>query len=271
MDGRRSRAGACRGRGRLVVGAVEFGACSQCPGCCPRFPSGRSGSCPACGRASERVHAGSVHGPCSHAPAPAPLPAARTPAESLQALALGAAADVHVTARPTKAEVVVGKDRLAFSVTSNRAGYVYVFLLDSQGELYMLFPNALDKRNQLTPNQTIELPRASWPMEAGGRQAWIDLPCWSAPWSATSRNRACWRAGCLRSFRPRCWLRWSAPAAAVRRPCWVNRFAPVGPLAAMTSTASRTSRSRRNDTHELAADVDVGHGRQFEPVGSRAS
>ncbi len=107
----------------------------------------------------------------STAPAPtppAPLPAARTPAESLQALALGASTDMRVTARPLKAEVVVGKDRLAFSVTSNRAGYAYVFLLDSQGELYMLFPNALDKRNQLTPNQTIELPRASWPMEAGG-------------------------------------------------------------------------------------------------------
>lgn len=106
--------------------------------------------------------------PAPTPPSPAPLPAARTPGESLQALALGAAADVHVTARPTKAEVVVGKDRLAFSVTSNRAGYVYVFLLDSQGELYMLFPNALDKRNQVTPNQAIELPRASWPMEAGG-------------------------------------------------------------------------------------------------------
>lgn len=101
-------------------------------------------------------------------PAPAPLPAARTPAESLRALALGAAADVRVTARPNKPEVAIGKDRLGFSVTSNRAGYVYVFLLDTQGELYMLFPNALDKRNQIAPNQTIELPRASWPMESGG-------------------------------------------------------------------------------------------------------
>ena len=101
-------------------------------------------------------------------PTPPPLPAARTPAESLQALALGASADVRVTARPDKTEVTVGKDRLGFSITSSRAGYVYVFLLDSQGELYMLFPNALDKRNQITPNQSIELPRASWPMQAGG-------------------------------------------------------------------------------------------------------
>ena len=96
------------------------------------------------------------------------LPTARTPAESMQALAQRATAEVRVTAKPSKPEVLVGKDRLAFSVTSNRAGFVYVFLLDSQGELYMLFPNALDKRNQITANQTIELPRASWPMEAGG-------------------------------------------------------------------------------------------------------
>lgn len=100
---------------------------------------------------------------------PAPMPPAdRTPAESLQALALGAAADIHVLAKPAKAQVSIGKDRLGFAVTSNRPGFVYVFLLDSQGQLYMLFPNALDKRNQVSANQTIELPRASWPMEAGG-------------------------------------------------------------------------------------------------------
>ncbi|HMN20125.1 MAG TPA: DUF4384 domain-containing protein [Ottowia sp.] len=98
-----------------------------------------------------------------------PPPASeRTPVESLQALALGATPGFDVTARPGKAQVVIGKDQLAFDVSSNRAGFVYVFLLDSQGEMYLLFPNALDKRNEIAPGQTLTLPRASWAMEAGG-------------------------------------------------------------------------------------------------------
>lgn len=99
--------------------------------------------------------------------APAPLPA-RTTAESLRALALEAAPDFKVSARPGKAQVVIGKDRLDFDVGSSRAGFVYVFLLDSRGELYMLFPNALDKRNRIEAGQTLALPRAAWAMQAGG-------------------------------------------------------------------------------------------------------
>lgn len=100
---------------------------------------------------------------------PAPVLASRRSApESLQALALGASADFKVTARPHKTEVVVGRDRLGFDVASGRAGFVYVFLLDSQGELYLLFPNALDKHNEIRPGQTLTLPRESWAMEAGG-------------------------------------------------------------------------------------------------------
>lgn len=102
-------------------------------------------------------------------PPPAPPPASeRTPIESLQALALGATPGFDVKARPAKAQVTIGKDPLAFDVSSNRAGFVYVFLLDSQGELYLLFPNALDKRNEIAPGQAVTLPRASWAMEAGG-------------------------------------------------------------------------------------------------------
>ncbi len=99
---------------------------------------------------------------------PPPSLPERSPLESLQALALGAAPDFQVLAKPHKPAVTIGKDRLGFEINSKRSGFAYVFLLDSQGDLYMLFPNALDKRNQVTANQPFELPRASWPMEAGG-------------------------------------------------------------------------------------------------------
>ncbi|KQX84607.1 serine/threonine protein kinase [Variovorax sp. Root473] len=100
-------------------------------------------------------------------PPPAP-PKPRTAVESLQSLAAGAAPGFEVTAAPKKAEVAIGKDRLAFEVRSKRDGFVYVFLLSSGGEMFLLFPNLLDKYNKITANGTLALPRASWPMDAGG-------------------------------------------------------------------------------------------------------
>jgi hypothetical protein len=64
--------------------------------------------------------------------------------------------------------VAIGKDKLAFEVRSKREGFVYVFLLSSGGEMFLLFPNLLDKYNKITANSPLSLPRASWPMDAGG-------------------------------------------------------------------------------------------------------
>ena len=101
-------------------------------------------------------------------PPPPPPPSPRTPLESLQSLAAGAAPGFDVTATPKKPEVAIGKDKLAFEVRSKREGFVYVFLLSSGGEMFLLFPNLLDKYNKITANSALSLPRASWPMDAGG-------------------------------------------------------------------------------------------------------
>lgn len=109
----------------------------------------------------------------AQAPAPPPPPPPpsvqpRTPAESLQSLAEGAAPGFEVTASPRKSEVAIGKDKLDFELRSQREGYVYVYLLSSGGELFLLFPNLLDKHNKIAAGQSFTLPRASWPMDAGG-------------------------------------------------------------------------------------------------------
>lgn len=101
-------------------------------------------------------------------PPPPPPPTPRTPAESLASLAEGAAPGFGVTGRPAQTEVVTGKDKLAFEVRSQREGFVYVYLLSSGGEMFLLFPNLLDKHNKITAGGTLSLPRASWPMNAGG-------------------------------------------------------------------------------------------------------
>ncbi|WGT62541.1 protein kinase domain-containing protein [Variovorax paradoxus] len=101
-------------------------------------------------------------------PPPPPPPAPRTPLDSLQSLAAGAAPGFDVAAVPKKPEVAIGKDRLAFEVRSKRDGFVYVFLLSSGGEMFLLFPNLLDKHNKIAAGSPLSLPRASWPMDAGG-------------------------------------------------------------------------------------------------------
>jgi serine/threonine protein kinase len=110
------------------------------------------------------------------APEPPPAPAAappapavrRTPLQSLEALVAGATAGFGVMATPRKAEVAVGRDKLDFEVRSQRDGFVYVYLLSSGGEMFLLFPNLLDKYNKISAGGTLSLPRASWPMNAGG-------------------------------------------------------------------------------------------------------
>ena len=84
------------------------------------------------------------------------------------AIGTGATPGFNVTATPRKAEVVIKKDRLSFDVKSNRDGYVYVYLLSSGGEMFLLVPNLLDKYHKITAGNSISLPRASWPMDAGG-------------------------------------------------------------------------------------------------------
>lgn len=106
-------------------------------------------------------------------PPPAASPSAapirpRSVAESLAALAAAATPGFEVKASAKQAEVRIGKDNLAFEVQSRRAGHVYVLLLSSGGELFMLFPNLLDKHNRIGAGASLSLPRASWPMTAGG-------------------------------------------------------------------------------------------------------
>ena len=98
-------------------------------------------------------------------PPPAPT---RTPLESIAAIAVGATPDFRVQATPQKREVEIKKDKLSFEIKSSREGYAYVYLLSTDNNLFLLFPNLLDKYNKVAANTVVNLPRASWPMNAGG-------------------------------------------------------------------------------------------------------
>jgi serine/threonine protein kinase len=92
-----------------------------------------------------------------------------TPIALIESIQKAANNDIKVTAVAKSATVkIANKEKLEFSIQSASAGYAFVYLLSSGGELLQLFPNQLDKRNRIKAGETLKLPRASWPMEAGG-------------------------------------------------------------------------------------------------------
>jgi serine/threonine protein kinase len=104
-------------------------------------------------------------------PPPAPTVITAQPfsaTQSLGSLLQTAKGGFEVSAKPGKPEVRISKDKLEFQIQSNKPGFAYVYLLNTVGELYLLFPNALDKRNRIESGATLSLPKASWAMNADG-------------------------------------------------------------------------------------------------------
>ena len=107
--------------------------------------------------------------PTAQPAAAPPVGSPRTPRESMAALADAAAPGWQVSATPRSSAVRIGHDNLNFELRSNRAGHVYVLLLSSgDDELYLLFPNQIDKDNRIAAGNSMTLPRPGWPMQAGG-------------------------------------------------------------------------------------------------------
>jgi len=66
-------------------------------------------------------------------------------------------------------KVKIGRDKVEFTVSSSHAGYLYLLMVGSDGKTFdMLFPNRLDRSNQLEIGQVLRLPRPSWEVTAGG-------------------------------------------------------------------------------------------------------
>lgn len=62
----------------------------------------------------------------------------------------------------------VGQDELAFSVETDREGYLYLFYVGSDGKTFdQLFPNKVDTDNRL-PRGVHRFPRDSWRLKATG-------------------------------------------------------------------------------------------------------
>jgi serine/threonine protein kinase len=113
--------------------------------------------------------------------APAPAAAARPPANAaaaeigfdpgaaLRQVLAGASSDRAVTVQAGKSLVMIGRDRLDFTVRASHAGYVYVHMVGSnRSNFWLLFPNSVDKDNYVKAGQTLALPRKGWRMGVEG-------------------------------------------------------------------------------------------------------
>ena len=73
-------------------------------------------------------------------------------------------------------KVRIGRDKVEFTVTSTHAGYLYILMVGSDGKTFdMLFPNGLDRSNQIEPGQVLRLPRPNWEVVAGGPPGVVQL------------------------------------------------------------------------------------------------
>ncbi len=63
----------------------------------------------------------------------------------------------------------IDKENLQMKVRAPADGYVYVFQATGDGKnAVMLFPNTSDRDNRVSTGQSLDLPRPSWPLVAGG-------------------------------------------------------------------------------------------------------
>jgi hypothetical protein len=113
---------------------------------------------------------------------PAPSPAAGTSPTKLPtpepALAsLATLKDIEQQRNPkrlvevqvSKSTLKIGKDSLDLGIKSSHDGYLYLILLGSDSKsFYVLYPNGLDKNNQVKAGQTIRIPRPDWEVKAAG-------------------------------------------------------------------------------------------------------
>lgn len=100
---------------------------------------------------------------------PVPETSTPTPAEMLDQIFAARDPKHEVEARLARSEVRIGIDSLHMTITSSRFGYVYLFMVGSNGsDFHLLFPNAIDRNNWIAPSRAIGLPRRGWDLRAFG-------------------------------------------------------------------------------------------------------
>jgi len=74
-----------------------------------------------------------------------------------------------VELKTTRQKLKIDKDKLEFTLTSSHEGNVYLLMVGTDGSTFdLLFPNQLDRNNQIKAGETLKLPRSSWELTVQG-------------------------------------------------------------------------------------------------------
>ncbi|KXV04309.1 hypothetical protein CR51_13760 [Caballeronia megalochromosomata] len=98
---------------------------------------------------------------------PEPPPVAWTPLAEFERISAHADPAMRVHADVPQTRAVADRDKLRLTLTSAQSGYVYLFMVDADGQYLMLFPNLLDHDNAIAAGRALTLPGPKWPMVVG--------------------------------------------------------------------------------------------------------
>jgi len=135
------------------------------------------------------------------APNVAPNPVTATPTapkgfeirDEFNKVLAGQVGDYKVQAVAVQKTLRIGRDKLAFNVTSSRDGFVQVLVLGPGGSLTLLFPNAQSSDNRIKAGQTLKLPQANWLLDtsepAGSEEFLVVVSAQPRDYSDLSKER----------------------------------------------------------------------------------
>ncbi len=74
-----------------------------------------------------------------------------------------------VELKTARQKLKIDKDNIEFTLTSSHEGNIYLLMVGSDGTSFdLLFPNQLDRNNQIKAGETLKLPRPTWQLAAQG-------------------------------------------------------------------------------------------------------
>lgn len=111
------------------------------------------------------------------APAPAPAPAAPFTLDAeIDRIVQAQTAGFSVEAASARPQLRIGRDRLRYTVTSSRDGYVYTLVKGPDGSLVLLHPNTMARANRISAGKPLTLPPADAAIETSepaGREDFV--------------------------------------------------------------------------------------------------
>ena len=134
--------------------------------------------------------------PPAAVPAPPAPPAGVSISAEFDRIVQAGNAGFGVEATAAQPRLRIGRDRLAFKVTSARDGHVYVLLGGPDGSLLLLYPNSQAPQHQIRAGQTLSLPQADWLLDttepAGAEHFLVLVSQHPRDFSQLSQQRETW-------------------------------------------------------------------------------